>query len=502
MKKMIFAISLAFFAAVSCSKINELDSRVKDLENRMNDVEQALLMINSNISGLQDIVNAINANDFIKEIKDIKDASGSVIGYELVFTKKGSVKIYHGQDGATGATGATGAQGPKGDTPKIGIAQYSDGLYYWTLDGAWLKSSDGKMVLAVGRDGKDGENGSTGNPGAPGTDGKDGVTPRLKIEQGSWWIMYDEQQGWTQLGVATQVTSSDFFTSIQQDGDELVLNLADGTSYRVPIGSSLSIAYNTGKNVITKPGATCTVHYVINASAGSADIEVLGSGDLKVKIANQQGLEGDIEVVLGSELSEYSKVVVIVTDGHRIITDRLTFEEEGLEVSDNTNKTMAAAGGSLELEFLTNTDASVIVPEDAQSWISASEVVTKALVPHATTLTISQNTGVARSAVVSIKSKSGLLRLDYTIYQEGVISQFSFTHGHTSFPGSNFPTVEGTQSEGKVDWGDAVATAWGTYAHDYTDGGKSHTVTVTMPTITQVSFATLDGITAIDLSKM
>ena len=129
MKKIFIILIAAVAATVSCSKINELDDRVGKLETRMDAVETAISEINTNIASLQAIVAALSQKDYIKEVKDIKDASNNVIGYELIFDKKGSVKIYHGTNGAQGQTGPQGPQGPQGATPQIGVALFTDGLY-------------------------------------------------------------------------------------------------------------------------------------------------------------------------------------------------------------------------------------------------------------------------------------------------------------------------------------------------------------------------------------
>lgn len=54
-----------------------------------------------------------------------------------------------------------------------------------------------------GKDGQDGADGEDGKDGANGQDGKDGITPQLKIEDGYWYISYDNGATWTQLGKAT-----------------------------------------------------------------------------------------------------------------------------------------------------------------------------------------------------------------------------------------------------------------------------------------------------------
>jgi hypothetical protein len=124
-------------------------------------------------------------------------------------------------------------------TPVIGVAQDTDGVYYWTLNGEWLLDDNGNKLPVSGKDGQNGTNGSNGQDGADGKDGqngedgkdgadgqdgkdgKDGVTPQLKIEEGYWFISYDNGATWTQLGKATGEDGKDgengdsFFTSDQ-----------------------------------------------------------------------------------------------------------------------------------------------------------------------------------------------------------------------------------------------------------------------------------------------
>lgn len=58
-----------------------------------------------------------------------------------------------------------------------------------------------------GADGVDGKNGTNGINGKDGVDGKDGITPKLKIENGYWYVSYDEGKTWTQAGIATSGSS-------------------------------------------------------------------------------------------------------------------------------------------------------------------------------------------------------------------------------------------------------------------------------------------------------
>ena len=201
-------------------------------------LQQMCTEMNSNITALQTIVNALQNNDYILEIKPIYE-NGVEIGYVITFSKSGNVTIYHGKDGADGAAGqpgtpgqdgAPGAPGTNGTTPVIGVEKDTDGYYYWTLNGQWLLDSNGQKVRASGIDGTNGSNGSPG------------VTPELKIENGYWYVSYGE--GWIKLGQATgdqgaQGPQGDsLFDDIIYDSTTVTFVLADGTEISVPLNAN------------------------------------------------------------------------------------------------------------------------------------------------------------------------------------------------------------------------------------------------------------------------
>ncbi len=70
------------------------------------------------------------------------------------------------------------------------------------------------------------------------------------------------------------------------------------------------------------------------------------------------------------------------------------------------------------MEFLSNVETQVIIPENAQDWISLVPA-TKAMEYNAVTLQIEPNPGYYRSAEVSISSLGTSLSLTYTLEQNG-----------------------------------------------------------------------------------
>ena len=271
---LLLTLTLCFFTACHKSIWEELEN----LDQRVTKLEELCKEMNTNITSLQTIVSVLQSNDYITGIVEIKK-NGEVIGYTITFGKHDPITIYHGQDGKDGQNGADGKDGQDGVTPIIGIAQDTDGVYYWTLNGEWLLDDNGNKLPVSGTNGKDGQNGSNGQDGTDGkdgqdgtngkdgqdgADGKDGVTPQLKIEDGYWYISYDNGATWTQLGKATGEDGKDgadgkdgqngsngtdgkdgkdgqdgdsMFQSVTQDENYVYFTLADGTVIKIAKGN-------------------------------------------------------------------------------------------------------------------------------------------------------------------------------------------------------------------------------------------------------------------------
>ena len=272
MKKLsllLLTLTICFFTA--CHK--DIWAELDELDQRVTKLEELCKEMNTNITSLQTIVDVLQSNDYITGVVEVTK-NGEVIGYTITFGKHDPITIYHGQDGKDGQNGADGKDGKDGQdgsssTPVIGVAQDTDGVYYWTLNGEWLLDDNGNKLPVSGTNGKDGQNGSNGQDGADGkdgqdgtdgkdgqdgVDGKDGVTPQLKIEDGYWYISYDNGATWTQLGKATGEDGKDgqngsngtdgkdgkdgqdgdsMFQSVTQDENYVYFTLADGTVIKI-----------------------------------------------------------------------------------------------------------------------------------------------------------------------------------------------------------------------------------------------------------------------------
>ena len=213
---LLLTLTICFFTA--CHK--DIWAELDELDQRVTKLEELCKEMNTNITSLQAIVSVLQSNDYITGIVEIKK-NGEVIGYTITFGTHDPITIYNGEDGADGSSVA----------PIIGVAQDTDGIYYWTLNGEWLLDEDGNKLPVTGNN------------------GQNGLMPKLKIEEGYWYVSYDSGATWTQLGKATGEDGKDgadgkdgqngdsMFQSVTQDENYVYFTLADGTVIKIAKGS-------------------------------------------------------------------------------------------------------------------------------------------------------------------------------------------------------------------------------------------------------------------------
>ncbi len=228
MKKIYLFWVVAVLSFTSCH--NDIWNSINDLDSRVKALEELCREMNTNISSLQALIEVIQSGDYITNIVPITKG-GEVIGYTIMFKNHEPITIYNGEDGVTA------------NTPIIGAAQDTDGVYYWTVNGEWLLDDNGNKIRVTGRDGQNGQDGNDGQPGSEGQTGPQGITPTLKIENGMWYVSYDNGSTWTMLGQATGdpgqpgqngQDGESIFTNITYDANSVTFTLSDGTTITIP----------------------------------------------------------------------------------------------------------------------------------------------------------------------------------------------------------------------------------------------------------------------------
>lgn len=319
----------------SCkTNTDDLWDSIHQLDGRVTSLEELCKQMNGNISSLQKLVQALQDNNSITMVTPVKQGN-KTIGYTISFTKGEPITIYHGEKGDKGEQGDkgdTGNNGKDGTTPTIGVKQHADGIYYWTLNGDWLRDNSGNMIKAEGKDGTDGEQGE---------EGKAGTTPQLKIENGYWWVSYGEESGWIQLDKAVADNGETIFKEVTQDDDYAYFTLKDETVITIQKYRKLSITFKEGDDLKFDVDETKVVHYTIKSESDKSVI--------KVEMLNNDGcysLHTDITnatsgtITIKASVPTTNQVIVSVSNGEVTIMAAINvslkpaLEENTIRVSE------------------------------------------------------------------------------------------------------------------------------------------------------------------------
>ena len=415
-----------------------LQNNVKDLQSDVAGLKDAVAQINSNISALQTIVTALQNNDYVTGVENVKDDKGNVIGYTIKFSKSAPITIYHGEKGAKGDKGDKGDQGDPGEpgtpgepgapgepgtpgkdgvdgnTPVIGVKE-SGGVYYWTIDGKILTDAEGHPIPVTGNDGA---------PGNPGNDGKDGITPQLRINEGNWEVSYDEGETWTVVGPAQTASEGGqscdcedaVFSDVKETKSAVVFTLSDGSTLR--IDKLIEFSLNMDDSAVTMAGEATEIPYTLSGVGnGESRVDAIASGDWWAEAVAADKFSGVIKVTAGEAAK--AKVIVYAVDGKgRSDMRSLIFDLGTLTVTAPVEDA-PAEGGSIEVPVVTNVDYSVVIEEDARGWLSAY-VATKAEIRNETLVLVVEknNAPETRTGLVELKDANGATIQSFTVKQE------------------------------------------------------------------------------------
>lgn len=232
MKKVFIVLAAAAALLCGCDKYGP---RLDEIEGRLSALEQKCEELNTNISGIGKIVDALNNNLSIKEVKKVDN------GFQIVFSDGTSYYI---------------TNGPKGDTPGITAALDGD-TYYWKVNGEWLTDGAGNKIPVTG------------------------ATPQLKYDgdTDTWYVSTDKGQTWEIVGVqktGTDITFTEDDEAYYFDfGDGNVAKISKMSSFVMKVESDV-VTVEAGKTVTlayTIAGGDETTHVVAEASGYTAKVD-------------------------------------------------------------------------------------------------------------------------------------------------------------------------------------------------------------------------------------
>ena len=405
MKRFLSILSLVILGFVSTACYDDTDIReaIDDLDGRVKTLETLCTELNTNLSALTTLVQAMQKGDYVVSVSELIE-DGVEVGYRIVFKENGVVDLYHGKDGADGAdgedgkdgangqNGANGANGTDGHTPVLGTKQDTDGAYYWTIDGEWVLDGEGNKIPLV----------------------TVGATPQLKIEDETWFVSYDDGKTWEELGAAVSVGIKD----IKEENGELVITMADGTVIPVPLGSPMKVVLGEFDATALQYGADLEIPYTVEGVEGDVVVFLLKEGAaFEAELIEESALAGKVIVKQLAAAQTESKgkvgIFAVAEDGTTVsqavrLVSGVFYAAEGNQES----YAVEAAGGNVEFKVATNAAFEV---KTGAEWITYVE--TKAIEEKTLTFAVAANEGEAREAAVELAS--GDIVLGFTVAQAG-----------------------------------------------------------------------------------
>lgn len=389
--------------AISCSRYDDawITDRLEEVDQELQKLERLCTDYNTNISSLKNIIAALEENDIIEDVLYLPENNSLT----LVFSKKGEVtlSIKNGKDGNDAWY-----------VPQLSVNQSDDGLWCWTLDGEWLFDDKGNKIPVNGEDGAQGTAGTDGRPGTDGLDGtpgQDGIVPQVKIEEGYWYISYDNGLTWNKLCKATGESGEDgvdgdwMISDFYSDGQYVYLSLNDGIVLTMPMAVPLLISISEPP-VNIKAGQTFSLIFEISGVQGRPEVTCVGEHGWKGKILWESDFAGKLNIT-APEVLRGGKVVLFVTYGDYTAMKSVNFnygdEQSGVMTLIGDYYEVDGSGGVVRVTMITDQEFTVDIPTAAQDWVTY--VNTKAVRNEEVILGIApiRSGEPARTAVITFK---------------------------------------------------------------------------------------------------
>lgn len=374
--KRLLTYVMALLLVAACYDDSEIKSRLDDMDQRLTYVEALTQSLNTQLGNLQKL---IDGKLFISDIADNSDGT-----HVITFVNK---------DGEM-----TTMTLSDGESPDISVKQAPDGKWYWTVNGEWLTDAEGKSVPVTG---------------------DRGVTPSMKIENGKWYVSYDNGLTYVECGQATGEDGDAFFkdAKLSEDGKLAYLTLADGTVLTFEVYKEFGIAIDVTSPLIYS-GQTKEFAYVITGADKNTVLEVLPKGNWEAEAVASDDSHGVIKVK-APDSAEVGKVILLLGDGaDKTLMRTLTFVAGHMEVSTSSVES-PANGGTFDVDVTTNLEFTAELESD-QTW--AHLVETKAYEVYTRTVSVKVDKNempYARQTRMTLKNQDNVIET-IVIYQNPV----------------------------------------------------------------------------------
>lgn len=279
-KHTIFILA-AFISACSTFDDSAIQQQLKDHEARISNLEKQYSEMKSSIEALKTLTKVLETNDVVTGISPIKYGD-KTIGFNVTFSKSNPIQIYINGDA---------------EMPRIGVKE-ENGVWYWTINGEWLRDENNNRIIASGKNGKDGQDGSAG------------ITPQMKIEDDYWYISYDEGKTWTKLSKASTLAGDSVFKSVSETDNDVTFTLSDGSTITIQKYKKVNITFDYEQGSVILEDSK--IPYTITGESETYEISAIcDNSSYKVSIEKTTEKTGYVNVHYLA--SNDAQIVVIVT---------------------------------------------------------------------------------------------------------------------------------------------------------------------------------------------
>lgn len=390
MKKLFYLVAAVGLLFAACSEYDDTDlvNRVGGLEQRVTELEETVAALNQDIVGVKTLVEAMQNNVYVSQIVE------GETGYEIYFTNGEKISI---------ADGKAGENGKDGSTVTVVL---EDGEYYWAVvdngTTSFLTDDQGNKIPVKG----------------------DAPLMRVTMEgeTGYWEVSYDNGQSWERILLedGTPVTTSGggggLFKAVYEENGVVVFEFLNGDKIEIELRSDLYL--NPKKEIKMTPvefGKSATVEFeavgvlktlVMTPDEWNATYKegVLTITAPAAEHAACADLSGEVSIIYFGEENQSSMVSVPVCVA-------MAVEAE-------------AKAGDVVVDYTFEGEVTI---ETEASW------VTGAVAEGKVTLTVEQNTGVAREAVVFVKAADYTIALIVKQAQEVALQEHGYRPGSETF---------------------------------------------------------------------
>ena len=158
----------------------------------------------------------------------------------------------------------------------------------------------------------------------------------MKIEDGYWYISYNDGASWTQLGKATgdkgeqgePGQAGGIFKDVEDTDDSVIFTLNDDSTITIPKATpseKLDITFGNTESINVLPGKTYEIEYTIIGADETTRIEVVAQDLYKASVSPTDYRSGKIIVTTPSADLEASRILVFVSKGTNTIMRIINF---------------------------------------------------------------------------------------------------------------------------------------------------------------------------------